>query len=553
MEVLMREITAKEEYDLNHSMSAAQHPSLGTRIKYLQTQDKYHYAGVRKSPDYTTSGSNIIVGEGTYALYSDSSGSSLIEVFDLDGGTFGLQDSITTYIYCHYDETSGCPVVTSTTDRELVVSTNFTNSIPIFTCYNYQNVINVINWKDEGLALAEKHLLREIDTDRFHHVSGLQTTEYGTRNVNVTSGSLYYGVNRITIQDFASGSSSNYMYLISHDALNVWTGSPVTQYNNTSYQGSSGLVTLTNSQRYSVNWIFRVVSDNKRFVCIVLGTGDYKLDEALGSTVPPILPNVAQTQSILVSRIIVQKDANVATNIDSAFDIGFSPTSLDHNSLFGLDGGDFALNEYYHLTQDNYNKISGSSYEAIFGDAVNYTAFEADGTMIMSGSATVWEDLRFPATAINPVGAPSPMGFDTTRIAFTAATGQTQTIAVVAQLPHSWKIGSTIYPHVHWQPTTTNTGSVLWRIEYKWNDLNTVEPANFIPLDVSQVASGSAYMHQLIGWTISGSAISNISSLLTILVSRIGGSDSYTGTALLKEFDIHYEVNTLGSRTPLSK
>lgn len=31
---------------------------------------------------------------------------------------------------------------------------------------------------------------------------------------------------------------------------------------------------------------------------------------------------------------------------------------------------------------------------------------------------------------------------------------------------HDFKLGTAIYPHIHWSPTTTNTGTVRWGIEY---------------------------------------------------------------------------------------
>ena len=46
-----------------------------------------------------------------------------------------------------------------------------------------------------------------------------------------------------------------------------------------------------------------------------------------------------------------------------------------------------------------------------------------------------------------------------------------------------------------------------------------------------------------------------LSSILSIKLSRIGGAlaDDYDDDALLKEFDIHYEVDTVGSRAESSK
>jgi len=53
--------------------------------------------------------------------------------------------------------------------------------------------------------------------------------------------------------------------------------------------------------------------------------------------------------AILVGRIIVQKNAVTATQIDSAFSTTFHGTvTANHNDLGGLQGG--TANEYYHLT-----------------------------------------------------------------------------------------------------------------------------------------------------------------------------------------------------------
>jgi len=38
---------------------------------------------------------------------------------------------------------------------------------------------------------------------------------------------------------------------------------------------------------------------------------------------------------------------------------------------------------------------------------------------------------------------------------------QEQEIYFVAQLPHGYKSGTDLYPHIHWYPTNTDTGSVV--------------------------------------------------------------------------------------------
>ena len=222
---------------------------------------------------------------------------------------------------------------------------------------------------------------------------------------------------------------------------------------------------------------------------------------------------------------------------------------------------DSALKDFLFGMQQYLKNIaySGSiitlSKTAKFGVDTSYTEFEEDGTMHLNGNATMWEDLRFPATAINPAGAPSAMVFDTTNIGFTAGPSGTSVIAIIAQLPHAWKEGSDIYPHIHWMPMNTDNKNVYWRIEYKWVNRGDVEPTPWTTVNIQSAAAGAAMTHQLSSFGAISGVGKTISSTLTIKISRIGGDtlDTFTGDALLKEFDIHYEIDTIGSRTELSK
>ena len=166
-----------------------------------------------------------------------------------------------------------------------------------------------------------------------------------------------------------------------------------------------------------------------------------------------------------------------------------------------------------------------------------------------------WDDLRAPATAINPPGAASDPTFDATNIGWLFDAGSTEILLIIMQMPHSWKLGSEIRPHVHWEPTSTNTGNVYWRMEYKWTNTDDTEAGTYTTINMLDAGDGTAYKHQLASFDpISGTG-KTLSSLLSIKLSRIGGdaTDTYTGDALLKEFDIHYQVDGYGSRQELVK
>jgi len=175
-----------------------------------------------------------------------------------------------------------------------------------------------------------------------------------------------------------------------------------------------------------------------------------------------------------------------------------------------------------------------------------------EGTLVLHD--TVWEDLRFPATAIYPPGVSDP-DFDATHIGWLFDAGGTEVLFFIAQIPHQWKVDSNLKAHVHWMPTNTNTGKVLWRLEYKWTNIDEVDAGSWTTLNVLDSGAGTAYTHQIAAFASIDGTGKEISSILTIKLSRIGGdaTDTYNTDALLKEFDIHYEIDTLGSREEYSK
>jgi len=204
-----------------------------------------------------------------------------------------------------------------------------------------------IHWLsvDWGLSTANRLNDREVSTDRYAWQTGLTLGETTGRVIDITAGVLWYGCTYFS--KLAVNSSSNQAYFYSHSA-GAWTKSSVSVYNNTQYDNGTDLATLS-SGRYAVNWVYRIVDgDGLPGIAFILGSGNYTLSQAQASSVPAVPPMISQ-MAILVGRIIVQKNAVTATQIDSAFSTTFHGTvTANHNDLGGLQGG--TANEYYHLT-----------------------------------------------------------------------------------------------------------------------------------------------------------------------------------------------------------
>lgn len=197
------------------------------------------------------------------------------------------------------------------------------------------------------------------------------------------------------------------------------------------------------------------------------------------------------------------------------------------------------------------------SYVAVFGDSENYTAFEADGTMVLSGSATVWDDIFFPLVTAKQGQTDKP-AFDANEVAYLFPQNDTgEFMYMVAQFPHSYKVGSGVDAHVHWKQT--GSGSPVYKMDFKWFPISGSVPAawNTHTMSRTAVTYTSGSIHQLsYGTLISGSILQSttvgVSSIMLIKLYRDTG-DTYTGNAVTYQFDIHYQKDSLGSRTEYVK
>lgn len=171
---------------------------------------------------------------------------------------------------------------------------------------------------------------------------------------------------------------------------------------------------------------------------------------------------------------------------------------------------------------------------------------------------TYWDDLRAPATGINPPGQVSDPDFDVTYGGWLFAASVTETLIVHMQMPHAWKEGSVIRPHVHWMKTTAASGAVMWEIDYRWAPIGEVMDSSWTTLTASTPAVGDndlADEHALTSFTEIDATGKGLSDMLLVKLSRLGGdaADTYGAYARMMEFDIHYQLDDPGSRQEYSK
>ena len=164
----------------------------------------------------------------------------------------------------------------------------------------------------------------------------------------------------------------------------------------------------------------------------------------------------------------------------------------------------------------------------------------------------VWDDLKAPLTLAKQ-GATTKPDFDYTDIGLLFPQDDPDEIAfVILQFPHARKNGSNIRPHLHYVQTTATPP--VFKIDYRWTKNGGDPTGSFTTLtcDSQAFTYTSGSLLQICSFPeIVGSAIDSVSSIFEAKIYR--DDDVVTGDVLAKEFDIHYQIDQLGSRQEFIK
>lgn len=203
----------------------------------------------------------------------------------------------------------------------------------------------------------------------------------------------------------------------------------------------------------------------------------------------------------------------------------------------------------------DYNKFS------IFGDLTNHTEFEPDGTMVFHGDARTYNDL-YTGVAGGKVPAanyPDWSAFTTNTGAFTFKVNDYIDLSTI-ELTHDYAEGTNLEVHLHLvnNGTDVDERKVKYIIYYTYGEPDSFNnqfsaegnlpaeltlPANVVDKSVIYLSMG----------TIDGTNI-KMGTQIKFRVKRIASTGTEpTGNPFLGMVGVHYQQNTLGSRTILGK
>jgi hypothetical protein len=202
----------------------------------------------------------------------------------------------------------------------------------------------------------------------------------------------------------------------------------------------------------------------------------------------------------------------------------------------------------------------------IMGDSINgnFTKVTTNGSLSYEGDATRWDDLKIPLNATNRGSSNQPEWLLWRNNSsqgvwlWSFSKNVEEELYFVMQLPHGWKEGSDLHPHVHWTTKTGVTGNAKWALEYTWANvgdpfaLPLIISANTITVGDASVA----YNHNLTNLPVISGSGKTLSSILVCRFFRDGddfANDTIENEIQVFEIDFHYQIDSDGSNEEFNK
>ena len=289
-----------------------------------------------------------------------------------------------------------------------------------------------------------------------------------------------------------------------------------------------------------------------------------------------------------VTSVSTQASAAIPTGLGTANSPTFAGLTLNGNFTMNSGNATFAGNlsgvSTLSATNANITQLltSGSSKTGAFATGTNIgspfgsnwnessTYFEADGTMVMVGSATAWERIDLPIasglvyTTTSPYNMSSPTvssltyspDYETWSFPprATNTSGVTTVVCFTIQVPYSAKAGSRMYPRILWQQANSNAGNTLWRVYFNSCGVGTQNPTSgFNTMSVEQrrgdiVSPSYPFLQE--STSASDYITVNPGDLLRVRLSREYQSGDVA--VPIFSFSLFFERDTLGARSSTS-
>lgn len=191
---------------------------------------------------------------------------------------------------------------------------------------------------------------------------------------------------------------------------------------------------------------------------------------------------------------------------------------------------------------DSYAKELGVWIDSLYSSLEEYTRTLADTV----SEQPRYDDYRVPFTR-DKQGQTSLPDFDFTNLGLLFPQNDaTEIVYLICQMPHSWRMGTPIHPHVHFIQSSSSVP--VFKMDYRVYGDGETPPATWTTIETSDLkydySSGDmlqkAYFPEIDMKDVL------LSSFIDVKFYR--DDNVVSGDVLVKEWDFHYMLDGLGSR-----
>jgi hypothetical protein len=247
------------------------------------------------------------------------------------------------------------------------------------------------------------------------------------------------------------------------------------------------------------------------------------------------------TQYLIVT--LTDKNGSVAYSTRTATDINSIVTTAI-NAIKNQPNGIAGLDESGNLIAN----ISSAIYAA---------AIDGQSVDIRSNGVYVWEDLKAPfvVRSLNGGNNPSWGTLFGNLQGYLWGGGTLTQLWQDFHIDHDIAMGTKVYPHVHWCPTTNHTGTVRWGFEYSvakghGQEAFAATTIVYVNHTITQPSRWVHFVTEVPEVDAIPSSSIEPDTVIKMRIFRDGAHylDTYNYNVHAWEHDLHYQVAQLGTR-----
>ncbi len=298
-------------------------------------QNTFHSTGHISGGVITDLGGGVVsVSSGSGYIRSSDSSVAPLYFFDWTASSsIPIPADSVRYIGVEYN--NGAPRVTSRSSQDWNYNTDFPLGIAIREDGETHVEGDVFGVGNHASMMIQREYAT-MPLDRDERAGGLLIGETGTRNITLTAGNLWDRLNEYPITALNTSVSGTFD-IYYRDGAGGWTKvAAQTQWPNSQYDDGDGVLANMSGNFYSNLW-FYLETDNE--VIVLYGQNEFaNLASAEEDAPPATVPDRITASGRLIGRFVFQNGDPTTEQIDSVFDVSFSPSAVsNHANLSNLD------------------------------------------------------------------------------------------------------------------------------------------------------------------------------------------------------------------------